>query len=56
MNTTIFHQTAWVKEDNDKFYLVKHSDNKITSNGEDDVVIVVQSPNYWKVDDSRFYL
>ena len=55
MYVTRFHQTAWVKEDNDKLYLVKHSDNIIRENGEDEKgVVVVQSPNHWKVKFGRF--
>ena len=62
MDNTVFRQTAWQKEDNETFYLLKHSYTKnVCVNKYDEIVEYenceendrrpnqVQSPNQWKV-------
>ena len=56
MDNTVYHQTAWRKVDNEKMYLVKHSDIINQHLGNEPNLEIVQSPNYWKVcrDNSSF--
>ena len=49
MDKTVYHQTAWQKEDNENLYLVKHSDTIKAQLGSEPEVEIVQNPNYWKV-------
>ena len=49
MDNTVYHQTAWQKVDDEKIYLVKHSDTMKWTMGDESGVEIVQSPNYWKV-------
>ena len=49
MDNTVYHQTAWQKVDDEKIYLVKHSDTMKWEMGDEPEVDIVQSPNYWKV-------
>ena len=55
IDKTVYHQTAWQKEDNEKLYLVKHSDTIKVPLGSESDVEIVQSPNYWKVCYQSFF-
>ena len=67
MDNTIFRQTAWQKEDNETYYLLKHSHTKkfCYKNGyeydeceENDSFFreQVKTPNEWKVCVTTFYI